>query len=292
MEAILRSTLLLIVCMSPSVLVTIGIIRKRRARRLWRESPFSKLKRRPAGEYLRLKLEVLDDGIDTWILWMVGFPTVVVLMAGVSNATGIILPVFAFCSSVICTVICGRKLEALTSERANNQLGFEGERYVGEELNRLAAVGFEVYHDVQFDGFNMDHVLVGSPGVFVVETKTRRMPTVRSGYAEGDRESVEFDGTSFRWPTGTDKYGLDQVTKNAQDLSKWLSEAVRNHVEVVPILTFPGWTVIRKIPTSIVRVLNPEEIVEMWELEHKRLDKSLMGKICHELNQKCRLAID
>jgi len=54
--------------------------------------------------------------------------------------------------------------------------GFDGERYVGEALTPLVAQGFEIYHDVPFEGFNIDHVPVGPPGIFAVETKTRRKP--------------------------------------------------------------------------------------------------------------------
>jgi hypothetical protein len=32
---------------------------------------------------------------------------------------------------------------------------------MGEKLSRLIALGFEIYHDVPFDKFNVDHVLVG-----------------------------------------------------------------------------------------------------------------------------------
>jgi len=39
------------------------------------------------------------------------------------------------------------------------QLGFDGERYVGEALTPLVADGFEIYHDSPFEGFNIDHVL-------------------------------------------------------------------------------------------------------------------------------------
>lgn len=48
----------------------------------------------------------------------------------------------------------------------------EGERVVGQFLERLRQHGFQVFHDVVGDGFNVDHVLIGPPGVFTVETKT------------------------------------------------------------------------------------------------------------------------
>jgi len=73
----------------------------------------------------------------------------------------------AFCAAAY------RRLRPLAQTRACYQLGFQGERYVAEELNQLMADGFHVFHDVPFENYNMDHVLVGPTGVFVVETRQR-----------------------------------------------------------------------------------------------------------------------
>ncbi len=51
--------------------------------------------------------------------------------------------------------------------------GERGERVVAEQLEELRAACFRCFHDIVCDGFNIDHVLVGPPGVFVVETKFR-----------------------------------------------------------------------------------------------------------------------
>ncbi len=93
-----------------------------------------------------------------------------------------LVPLVVF--SLVGTAIIGFKWLRITRERGDYRLGFDGERFVGEELNRLVAKRFEVYHDVPFDGFNIDHVLVGSPGVFSVETKTRRKPIGEAGNKE------------------------------------------------------------------------------------------------------------
>ena len=55
--------------------------------------------------------------------------------------------------------------------------GIEGEKAVGQFLDRLRGDGYHVFHDVQGDGFNIDHVLIGAAGVFTVETKTWSKPT-------------------------------------------------------------------------------------------------------------------
>jgi Nuclease-related domain len=57
--------------------------------------------------------------------------------------------------------------------------GARAETSVGEELNNLRHEGFAVLHDIEqrYEG-NIDHVVSGPTGVFMVETKQRRYQDV------------------------------------------------------------------------------------------------------------------
>jgi hypothetical protein len=44
----------------------------------------------------------------------------------------------------------------------------EGERAVGQFLERLRERGYTVFHDLIGSGFNVDHVLIGPAGVFTI----------------------------------------------------------------------------------------------------------------------------
>lgn len=62
---------------------------------------------------------------------------------------------------------------------ANYKLGLMGEQSVGAILNTLSRDTIQVYHDyeIQEPGckpWNIDHIVVSSEGVFLIETKTRR----------------------------------------------------------------------------------------------------------------------
>lgn len=50
--------------------------------------------------------------------------------------------------------------------------GALGEQNTAKQLARLQRQGWHVRHDVLFDRFNVDHILVGPGGVFAVETKS------------------------------------------------------------------------------------------------------------------------
>jgi len=54
--------------------------------------------------------------------------------------------------------------------------GIEGERAVGQFLERLREDGYHVFHDLTGDGFNIDHVLIGPAGIFTIETRTWSKP--------------------------------------------------------------------------------------------------------------------
>jgi hypothetical protein len=49
--------------------------------------------------------------------------------------------------------------------------GAEGERATAKALRPLTKAGWVLVHDMQTDRGNIDHVLVGPPGVFMLETK-------------------------------------------------------------------------------------------------------------------------
>jgi hypothetical protein len=244
-------------CFLPLVLAIMIVFRKQERRRATGRAPFKELLRRPAGETLRIKIEDLNDKNSDQISMLVFFPTMMAAGLLFIHPVGYVVPVSFCVISAIWVGVWGTKTFRTLRERANYKLGFDGERYVAEELSRLNALGFEIYHDVPFDNFNIDHVLVGPPGVFVVETKTRRKPVDESGTKE---YRFLFEGNCLQWPWGAEGHGIKRAANNARTMAKWLSGAVGQTVAATAILTLPGWMVDRKAPYDDVYVLNPKEI--------------------------------
>lgn len=290
MQLTLNLQIAVVLCVLPVALVLAVIFRKRKEQQEASRAPFKDLQRRPAGETLRLKLQDLDDKLNEEILWLVMFP---VLMAfGLFNLhpKDWLTPALFILFSAGASVFFGIRIFKLLRTRANHRLGYDGERFVGEELSRLIGLGFEIYHDVPFDGFNIDHVLVGPRGVFIVETKTRRKPVNDAGKKEF---KVQFDGKCLLWPWGTDSHGIEQAKNNAKTLSGWLSSATGKNVWATPILTLPGWLVELKAPTTDgLFVLNPKQIYQVCASQPEKLAEPQIRQICHQLDQKCRLAVN
>ncbi|MBE0548059.1 MAG: NERD domain-containing protein [Rubrivivax sp.] len=112
--------------------------------------------------------------------------------------------------------------------------GAEGERAVGQFLDRLRGDGYQVFHDVLGEGFNVDHVVIGSAGVFTVETKTWSKPV------RGDAR-ISYDGERLiagsREP---DRDPLLQAKAQARWLAALLAESTGRRLTVQPVVVFPG----------------------------------------------------
>jgi hypothetical protein len=72
-------------------------------------------------------------------------------------------------------------------------LGLARERAVAELLDLVAHDGFWVVHDLRGEGFNVDHVIVGTQGVFTIETKALSKPSVGDAIARFDGATLTID---------------------------------------------------------------------------------------------------
>lgn len=274
-----------VVAAAPALLVIPFLLRAKRKYQSRGMEPFTELPLRPAGESLRVKVEELSDRYNDhlMLLFFIG-PVAVAVWATTDDWTAKGAVALLVLGIVVST---GRKLLTTVDRLRHYRLGYMGERVVGEELNQLMTAGFRVFHDLPFDGFNVDHVLVGSAGVYVVETKTRRKPSNVRGTA---RATVVFDGTTLHYPSGTDRDALEQTRRNARTVSEWLSKATGERVNARGILTLPGWWVERKA-VGDVNVLNPSEIKHSFPTRPANpLSPEQIQRIAHRLAERCRMA--
>jgi hypothetical protein len=112
----------------------------------------------------------------------------------------------------------GVKIFRITKRLRNIRLGFEAETAIGQELNLLMKDGFSVFHDLPGEkDFNIDHVLVGSTGVFAVETKGRAKPLRRE---DAETHRIRYDGRRLEFPGWSETKPLEQAQRNAEWLGK------------------------------------------------------------------------
>ena len=136
----------------------------------------------------------------------------------------------------VCIYVAFRIYRLLPRLRTLRQ-GIEGEKVVGQFLERLREQGYQVFHDLVGEGFNVDHALIGPAGIFTIETKTWSKPQ------RGDAR-IGYDGITLtvagREP---DRDPLVQAKAQAHWLRALLFESTGRRMEVQPVVVFPGWFV-------------------------------------------------
>lgn len=236
---------------------------QRRGRR-----PFSEHPLRPPGESLRIKMMELNDRLFTRLgaLAVVFAPMMILVHQGFTTGnTALAVSAAAVGIAIMLGLTLWVWKAAVTL--GNYSLGFDGERAVGEELNRLMLEGCQVFHDLEMDRRgNIDHVVVAPHGVYAIETKTRRK-MLRVDPGDKSHEAT-YDGANLIYPNGSREDGIEQARKNAIALAKRLEEVTGKTVPVSPILVLPGWWVERR-KLGDVNVVNSDQ---------KQLRSAILGK--------------
>ena len=275
--------LILVFLLVPALMLGLLWLSKWRRKRSGKRPPFKDQLLRSPGEGLRREIADINDDVARYMLSASTFPLLVygIYTLGIGKVPAVMFWVVGGGF----TLFFVWKILTHTSRRGDLRLGMAGEMAAGEELNRLMLDGYHVYHDFPADRFNIDHILAGPSGVFAVETKARSKRGKGNRMAEA---TVSYDGECLRFPSWVTSEPIDQAKAQAAWLCKWLSSAVGESVKVSPMVTIPGWYIERKSPDG-VPVLNPKEVKNYLDAKNEvTLSESMIKRICHQLEQKCR----
>src|SRR5208283_836242 len=103
--------------------------------------------------------------------------------------------------------------------------GAYAEEVVAEKLMNLPD-GYHTFNDIAFDGFNIDHVIVGSGGIFLVETKSHK------GNVDAKGDILLLDGNQ------SPKNFLNQTWRQTYQLRDFLKKKTSREWTIKPILCF------------------------------------------------------
>jgi hypothetical protein len=259
--------------------------RKQRGRR----SPFTHQLLRGPGESLRIQLDKLSESLDECIVQTIVIPLAIcivfLLQTRMSETVPWTLLAIYFFSGVLFSIYLILRMVRLLEKRNVYRLGLDAELAVGQELNQLMAYGCRVFHDVQAENFNIDHVVVGPSGVYAVETKGRSKPDKGRGAADA---KVTYDGKMLQFPDWQETDPLAQAKRQATWLGKWLTSAVGSSVSVVPALALPGWFVDRSKSGDVI-VFNGKNPLFLAKPNFRgSLNEQQVQQIAHQLEQRCR----
>ena len=247
---------------------------------------------------LQLALLMLGAG---WLgsgflfFWLVNFASI----PFDGEVRSVFLGMVAVCFVGIIIILAGaRKLILLRGQQYRHWMGYQGEIFVGQELNLLMQRGWHVFHDITLPGLkigNLDHLLVGPKGVYVVETKhysSNQRGAKRSkdkgikGLVEEanptpSSPTVRYDGKAIylhgKGPARTKE--IKQLNRTAAVAGKWLSKTMGEEVWVEPVLVLPGWKVNYPKIKRGVRVIEVGNLVkslpnrESQELSKQQVDQ-------------------
>jgi hypothetical protein len=146
--------------------------------------------------------------------------------------------------------------------------GARGEEHVGSLLDELAGPTWRIIHDASMGRGNIDHIVIGAPGVFTIETKSHPGP-VRVGRVHGGTiEQARAQSRAIAQVTGTSVEPLLVFSR------AWVDRpmARRKGVRVVPARMLVGH--LQRRPTVFTR----EEIGRA----HERVARALLEQQARE----------
>ena len=138
----------------------------------------------------------------------------------------------------------------------NLKQGRDGERAVGQYLERLREDGAQVFHDIPAKGFNVDHVVISPHGIYVIETKTLSKPV------QGKPTAWVRDGKLVVGGRVPERDPIEQARAVADWTQTLLRDSTGRTFPVRPVVVLPGWFVERvdTNATNGVWVLNPKAL--------------------------------
>ncbi len=230
-------------------LVVLGLGALRRRKRRERPPVEFKLLRGP-GESLRREMAKLDEAFPFQILGAALVPLLISygvlwLLVKICPQMSLLMALLIIgISLIVCVCLSAIWMLKKLIKWQNYELGYLGERAVGESLESLLSEGYRVFHDVPASTgdrkFNLDHVVIGPTGLFLIETKTRRKGRARPGFKDHE---VTYDGAQLIWPWVEDRHGLKQAQHEAEWLTKWIHKLTGLSIAAKPMLALPGWYV-------------------------------------------------
>jgi hypothetical protein len=256
------------------------------------QSPQREKLLRPPGRSLSIKLDELVDKAMTELLLACGLCCLAA--AGIEVAVkisgfwfiafGLMGLVFGVGGAYL-TVLVARDVRRCQNVR----LGLRGEQAVAEALQEVADCGYRAFHDFPGgENWNIDHVVVGPPGVFLIETKARSRMRPRRGQ-EQPAHYVHVFEDRLQFPSGQDRTAIPQVERNAKWLADHLTKKTGENVEIEALVVLPGWFCdVKQPPPKGTSVMNATYLKGHLRRQPPRLPDAQMRRIIAALDEKCR----
>lgn len=277
----------------PVVVLVAAAALDRRQRERTESAPQKERLLRPPGYSLALRLDEIQEKFLSDFLLASG-------LCGIAGASAVALrSSLTANASVIWPVVTGaiflgfavggtwKAVQAfrLLKEGRNVRLGLRGEQAVAEVLHEVGDSGYRIFHDLPGgENWNIDHIAIGTRGVFLFETKARRRRASRNSQP---KHVVIHDGKTLQFPTHDDTKAIPQAERNARWLSEFLSKRTAESVTVEPVVVLPGWYVEPR-GNFPVKVMNATYLAGFLRGQRERIAPAQVRRIIAVVDEKCR----
>jgi hypothetical protein len=287
------SSLLSVGILLSSMFVTLGVmfvLLKHRDRTVKLPVDREQLQRIPA---FGLQQEIQDLQINLIASMLMGVLVVCLPFAINSIQAHITVGKFPWMFAIISIIglsYCGYKTWKNFSKLTKLRLGHTAEIATANELIGLQALGYQVFHDIQADGFNIDHLAIGKNGVFAIETKgrhKRKRDSKSTSATQGKDYQLFYKDGRLCFPSWTETKPIEQATRQATWVSQWLTKATGQQVFSSPVLVFPGWFVTSQTKPPFP-ILNHKQLVKtIPAVRTQTLSQQQVDAIVYQVAQRC-----
>ncbi len=237
----------------------------------------------------RVAAQTLSEQVNEKIVDVIGLVSLSALTVTMPFAIKGIAEMFAsgkFNYFLIIMIILGlayvaRKLWVESNNLIKLKLGRDAELAVASELIELQSHGYQIFHDIQADGFNIDHLVVGLNGIFVIETKGRH-----KRIKDDTNYKVKFENNHLAFPSWFESKPLEQAQNQANWVNKWLYESTGFNTLVLPVLCFPGWFVELKQRPIFPIVSHKQVVKTILSMRQVSLNQEQQRAICYQVVQR------
>jgi hypothetical protein len=131
------------------------------------------------------------------------------------------------------------------------------------------------------DDFNIDHIIIGTTGIYTIETKTI------SKYVRGvqkihyDGEEISINGIK------PDRNPIIQAKAQANWVKEFIQDFLKKNIPIQPVVVFPGWFVDGK-QRSEVWVLEPKALKGFISRRDDILDERDVSVVANYLTRYLR----